>query len=182
MNAVKNISYRVYKNYFEEGYSTNRISLFDASIWPFVIGVIFAFFTIGISDKLAAYIFLIGIGGFVLSILTHVVLFVAGSFYSRGVLTSMKLALEFIAIGIALFVIGCIGYFGGIFISAGIFLYALPFDTVFLPFNIIGFLVGSIWWYSKGLLLLDEGRPPEKVFSAEIRLYENVRSRLPTAD
>jgi hypothetical protein len=177
MNAVKNISHRVYKNYFEKGYSTNRISLFDASIWPFVIGVIFAFFTIGISGKLAAYIFLIGIGGFVLSILTHVILFVAGSFYSRGVLTSMKLALEFIAIGIALFVVGAIGLYGGIFISAGIFLYALPFDTIFLPFNIIGFAVCSIWWYSKGLLLLEEGKPPEKAFAAEIRFYKNIRSR-----
>lgn len=155
-------------------------SLFDKSLWPLGIGFVLAFFSLGVSSitvfdtSLPALFFVLAFVGFGATVVGHFLLVVFGSFYKRGVFKTIGWAifgvLALIAGGLAL------GFtlYGGIFISAFLFLFVLPVETILLPFNIIGFIGGSIWWYAKGIEIVDGSETPRSAIQPEIKFFKRL--------
>jgi hypothetical protein len=168
----------LFEHYFTKKYTTaSGYSLFDKSLWPIGVGSILAFFSIGfgsvtIFNTTPSILFIaLGIFGFGATVVLHCILVALGLFYKRGVFSTIKwsvfVVLTLIAGSLA---IGFMLY-GGIFISAFVFLVVIPVDTILIPFNIIGFITGSIWWYMKGLSIIDGPETPGSAFQGEIRLF-----------
>ncbi len=172
--------HNIYKHYFTNRYAY-KYSLYDNAYIPFAIGCVLAFFTIGldfieiIGIPLPTLLFSLGLIGFILSITAHILLKTLGSFHSRGLTQTIKTTIFLSGLGLGLFIYIGISLYGGIIISGILFLFIFPFHTITMPLNITAFVIGSIWWYSKGLRLVD-GEHPRHIFETEKSL---ITSRLP---
>lgn len=171
----------LFEHYFTKKCTiSSGYSLFDKSLWPLGVGFLLAFFSMGfgsvtIFDTSPSVLFvLLAFLGFGVTVLIHFILVVVGSFYKRGVFKTIGWGI----FGVLALIAGAlaIGFmlYGGIFISAFIFLFVLPADTVLLPFNLIGFISGSIWWYVKGLSIIDGPKTPRSAFQSEARLFKRL--------
>lgn len=157
-------------------------SLFDQALWPLAIGFALAFLSIGLGSvtlfnvSLPVLFFVSGIIGFGVFVVGHFILVVIGSFYKYGVFKTIGLSILGVVSLIALALGIGFALYGGIFISAAIFIFLLPVNTVLVPLNILGFIGGSIWWYTKGLQIVDGDETPRSVLEPEAEFIKEKLS------
>jgi hypothetical protein len=169
---IKQQSLNIYRHYFTEHQPQTK-SLLEIARIPISIVFIFAFLTIGFDSqpvfnlKLPLLFMTLGFVSTGLIILLHMLLFATGTVHKYGVIKPSK-KLGFLLIGSIMYLLFAgITLYGGILVSAFIFIIALPTNTPLISLNIIGFIIGSLWWYSKGLKFLTGAYTFKELFRIE---------------
>lgn len=167
----------IFSEYFTTPPVVKEYILVKIGAIPIVLGSILGFFTFAIDVtiyelSLSAFLFVVGValsGGVILA---HISLFIIGHLYRHGVVSSMKSSLFLLGVLLGVSLVGSVALFGGLVVGAIIFFWILPIDTILVPLNILGFSFVAIWWYAKGLMIIDEGKSFKQAMSVEIDLIQ----------
>jgi len=174
----------IVRHYFDDSVDTLSDDFNNLSyLGLFVIAGCFvlAFFSMGItnsSDEAVVSIAFVGvgIGGFVVLNILHIIGYIFGTFYKRGIVAPLMetgLFFSILVLGSITFVVATCG---GFVIS--IILYELtPSVGVFAPLKLLFFAFTSVYWLSKGWQIAINMTPPSDAFETELSLINKHTNR-----